>query len=74
MNKTNTKKLAITSILCAYPVAVLLMEQSTARIAFYAYIVPFFISTAGGAIISTVLIYSLKKSGVLTNMQKSIAR
>lgn len=74
MNKTNTKKLAITSILCAYLVAVLLMGQSTAGIAFYAYIVPFFISTAGGAIISAVLIYSLKKSGVLTNMQKSIAR
>ena len=108
MNKTNTKKLAITSILCAvavvgsvfsfpvfgskcapvqhmvnilcavllgpsyglcaYPVAVLLMGQSTAGIAFYAYIVPFFISTAGGAIISAVLIYSLKESGVLTNM------
>lgn len=60
--------------LCACPVAVLLMGQSTARIAFYAYIVSFFISTASGAIISAVLIYSLKKSGVLTNMQKSIAR
>ena len=35
--------------LCAYPVAILLMGKSAGDIAFYAYIVPFLVSTAGGA-------------------------
>lgn len=60
--------------LCAYPVAIFLMGQSAADIAFYAYIIPFLISTAAGAIISAVLIYSLKKAGVLHNMQEQLNR
>ena len=60
--------------LCAYPIAILFMGQSAAGLAFYAYIIPFLISTAGGAIISAVLIYSLKKSGVLHTMQESLNR
>lgn len=60
--------------LCAYPIAIFFMGQSAAGIAFYAYIIPFLISTAGGAIISAVLIYSLKKSGVLHTMQESLNR
>lgn len=58
--------------LCAYPVAVFLMGQSTVGITFYAYIIPFLISTAAGAIISAILIYSLKKSHVLHTMQESM--
>jgi predicted membrane protein len=50
------------------------MGQSAAGLAFYAYIIPFLISTAAGAIISAVLIYSLKKSGVLQRMQSSLDR
>lgn len=65
---------AVLGGLCAYPVAVFLMGKSAAEIAFYAYIIPFLISTAGGAIISAVLIYSLKKPGILRNMQESIGR
>lgn len=34
--------------LCAYPVAILLMGKSAGDIAFYAYIIPFLVSTAGG--------------------------
>ena len=60
--------------LCAYPIAILFMGQSAAGLAFYAYIIPFLISTAGGAIISAVLIYSLKKAGVLHTMQESLNR
>ncbi len=60
--------------LCAYPVAIFLMGQSAAGIAFYAYIVPFLISTAAGAIISAVIIYSLKKSNILHRMQESLNR
>ena len=65
---------AVLGGLCAYPVAIFLMGQSSANIAFYAYIIPFLISTLGGAIISAVLIYSLKKSGILHSMQDSLNR
>ena len=65
---------AILGGLCAYPVAIYFMGQSAAAIAFYAYIIPFFVSTAGGAAISAVLIYSLKKAGVLGRMQLSLAQ
>lgn len=58
--------------LCAYPVAVFLMGQDASAIAFYAYIVPFLISTAAGALISAVLVFSLKKAGVLRKMQESL--
>ena len=65
---------AVLGGLCAYPVAILFMGQSAAGLALYAYIIPFFISTAAGAIISAVLIYSLKKSNILQSMQESINR
>ena len=65
---------AILGGLCAYPIAILFMGQSAAGLAFYAYIIPFLVSTAGGAVISAVLIYSLKKSGVLRAMQETLNR
>ena len=65
---------AILGGLCAYPVAVRFMGQSAADIAFYAYIIPFLISTAAGAVISAVLIYSLKRSNVLHTMQEKLNR
>mgnify|MGYP007022314773 FL=1 len=52
--------------------AILFMGQSASGLAFYAYIVPFLISTVGGAVISAVLLYSLKKSNVLHTMQESV--
>ena len=63
---------AVLGGLCAYPIAVFFMGQSAADIAFYAYIIPFLISTVGGAAVSAVLIYSLKRSGVLHTMQQSL--
>lgn len=59
---------AILGGLCAYPVAVFLMGQNAAELAFYAYIIPFLISTAAGAILSGILIYSLKGAGALQFM------
>ena len=59
--------------LCAYPVAICLMGKSAGDIAFYAYIVPFLISTAVGAVIAGVLVYSLQRSGALHSMQKSLS-
>lgn len=63
---------AVLGGLCAYPVAIFLMGQNAAAIAFYAYIVPFLISTAAGAIISAALIYSLKQAGLLHKMQRTL--
>ncbi len=65
---------AVLGGLCAYPVAVFFLGQSAAGLAFYAYIIPFLISTAGGAIISAILVYSLKRSGVLHTMQNALNR
>ena len=65
---------AILGGLCAYPVAVFFMGQSAAGLVFYAYIIPFLISTAAGAIISAVLIYSLQKGNILHTMQESLNR
>jgi len=58
--------------LCAYPVAIFLMGQSSAKVAWYGYIVPFLISTAGGALIAAVILFSLKKSGVLPRIQDEL--
>ncbi len=59
--------------LCAYPVAILLMGKSAGDIAFYAYIVPFLDSTAGGAVIAGVLLAALQRSGALHSMQTSLS-
>ena len=63
---------AVLGGLCAYPVAVFLMGRSAGELAFYAYILPFFISTAGGSILSGILIYSLEKTGALSGMQSRL--
>lgn len=63
---------AVLGGLCAYPVAILLMGQSASHVAYYAYIIPFLISTGAGAIISGAVIYSLKKAGVLQAMTESL--
>ena len=59
--------------LCAYPVAILLMGKSAGDIAFYAYIVPFLVSTAGGAVIAGVLLAALQRSGALHSMRTSLS-
>ena len=56
---------AVLGGLCAYPVAVFLMGVGAGTVAVYAYIVPFFISTAAGAVLSAVLMKALKAAGVL---------
>lgn len=51
--------------LCAYPVAIFFLGAKAGEVAFYAYIIPFLISTAGGAILSAVLLGALQKTGAL---------
>lgn len=58
--------------LCAYPVAVWFMGKAAGSIAFYAYVVPFLVSTVGGSIIAGALIFALEKAGVLKQMQKKV--
>lgn len=62
---------AVLGGLCAYPVAILFMGVSTADVAFYAYIIPFLISTVGGAILSAVIIGVLNKSKALDRYIKA---
>ena len=60
--------------LLAWPVAVFLMGKAAGDIAFYAYIVPFLVSTVGGSIIAGVVLIALEKNGALKKMQASLAR
>lgn len=60
--------------LLAWPVAVFLMGKAAGDIAFYAYVVPFLVSTVGGSIIAGVVLIALEKNGVLKKMQASLAR
>lgn len=60
---------AVLGGLCAWPVAILFMGKSAGDIAFYAYIVPFLISTAGGAILSGIILLALDRSQVLPRLQ-----
>ncbi|MBQ4638456.1 MAG: energy coupling factor transporter S component ThiW [Clostridia bacterium] len=54
--------------LLAYPIAVWFMGASAANVAFYAYIVPFLISTVAGSIIAGALIFVLKRNKTLDNI------
>ncbi len=65
---------AVLGGLCAYPIAIAFMGQSAGNIAFYAYIVPFLISTAVGAIVSALSIFPMQQSGILKNIQKELEK
>ena len=65
---------AVLGGLCAYPVAIFLMGQNAAGIAFYAYIVPFLISTGVGSVLSGIIIYALKRAGALKTMYAGESR
>ena len=60
--------------LAAYPVAVLFMNVDAAAVAFYAYIVPFLISTVAGSILAGVLVAALDRSGALKSMRDTLER
>ena len=60
--------------LLAWPVAVFLLGKAAGDMAFYAYVVPFLVSTVGGSIIAGVVLIALEKNGALKKMQASLAR
>lgn len=65
---------AVLGGLCAYPVAILVVGKDPAAIAFYAYIVPFLVSTAAGSVISGVLVCALQNTGALGRMQHKLSQ
>lgn len=54
--------------LLAYPIAVAFMSVVAGSVAFYAYIVPFLISTVVGSLIAGALLLSLQRTGVLPKL------
>lgn len=60
--------------LCAYPVATLFMGVDAGAVAFYAYIIPFLISTVAGSLLAGGLILTLQKSGAIRTMRATIER
>lgn len=58
--------------LCAYPIATMFMDVDAAAVAFYAYIIPFLISTAAGSVLAGVLVFALQKSGALNSMRATL--
>lgn len=58
--------------LLSYPIAVAFMGKSAGDIAFYAYVVPFLISTVGGSILAGILVAALEKAGALRAAQASL--
>ena len=58
--------------LLAYPVAVLCMGVSASAVAFYAYIIPFLISTTVGSVLAVVIILSMQRTGALGKVQGSL--
>lgn len=62
----------IIGALLAYPIAIIFMGQNAGAIAFYAYIIPFLISTTAGAVLSGIIIYALQRAGALKIMHKTL--
>ncbi len=58
--------------LLAYPIAVAFMGVSAADVAFYAYIVPFLISTVVGSLIAGALIFALEKNHALMGIKNKL--
>lgn len=58
--------------LAAYPIALAFMNVDAASVAFYAYIIPFLVSTVGGSILAGVLVLALEKSGAMKQMRAAL--
>ena len=58
--------------LLSYPIAIAFMGKAAGDIAFYAYVVPFLVSTVGGSILAAILVFALEKSGALKHMRASL--
>lgn len=63
---------AVLGGLSAYPLAIVFMGKNVGDIAFYAYIAPFFVSTAVGAVLSALLMAALKRCGILKTIHREL--
>ena len=54
--------------LAAYPVAIYIIGQDAGQVAFYAYIVPFLISTVVGSVIAGLALSALRSTGALKTL------
>ena len=48
------------------------MGVDAAAVAFYAYIIPFLISTVAGSILAGLLVFALQKSGAINTMRATL--
>ena len=55
--------------LLAYPIAVQFMGVDAAAVAFYAYIVPFLVSTVAGSLLAGVIVIALERGNALKEIQ-----
>ncbi len=62
---------AVIGGLCAYPVSIFLIGNSAGSIAFYTYIIPFFISTSVGSAAAGLLAAVLNRTGILNSLKES---
>ena len=58
--------------LLAYPIAIQFMGVDAAAVAFYAYIVPFLISTVAGSLLAGVIMAALEKGNALKEIQNKL--
>ena len=58
--------------LLSYPVAILFMGKSAGELAFYAYVVPFLVSTIGGSLLAGILVGALEKTGTLSKFRAAL--
>ena len=58
--------------LLSYPIAIAFMGKSAGELAFYAYVVPFLISTVGGSILAGILVTALERAGALRAVQANL--
>lgn len=73
---TSAAEVAGTGILgglFAYPVAVAFMSVDATSVAFYAYIIPFLVSTVAGSMIAAVILLSLQRTGVLSKIHSRLS-
>lgn len=63
---------AILGGLAAYPFAIAFMGKAAGDVAFYAYVIPFLVSTAVGALLSALIITTLQRSGILSKIQSKL--
>lgn len=56
--------------LLAYPISILFMGKTAGEMAFYVYIIPFFISSAVGALMAGLFLFTFQRSGGMARVQK----